>query len=136
MTPFRRMVFVGDHLPRQCGIATFTHGIHRAVAAARPDLDTGTIAMTAPGHRHDYPPCVLFDIREEVVADHARAAEFLSDIDTDLVCLQHEYGIFGGEAGGHIVELLSRLTMPVVTALHTVLAAPAPAQRLPLVPWP
>src|SRR5579863_2450588 len=110
MTPFRHLTFVGCHLPRQCGIATFTHDLHLAVATARPDLETGVVAMTAPGRRHDYPSSTQFEIREDVIGDYARAAEIIAATGTDLICLQHEYGIFGGEAGRHILELLSRVT--------------------------
>lgn len=129
MRPFEHLAFIGNHLPRQCGIATFTHDLRHAVATARPGLNASVVAMTAPGERHDYPACTSFEIREDIPGDYIRAASFLAAADTDLVCLQHEYGIFGGEAGGHIVDLLANLTMPVVTTLHTVLAAPTPAQR-------
>src|SRR5208283_1967235 len=112
MKLLRRVAFIGNHLPRRCGIATFTHDLHRAVATARPDLETGVVVLTAPGTRHDYPPCAQFEIREDVIGDYARAADYLAAAGTDLVCLQHEYGIFGGEAGTHVLELLSRLTMP------------------------
>ena len=129
MMHLRRIAFVGNHLPRQCGIATFTHDLHAAVRAARPELVTGVVAITASGHSHDYPPCVDFEIRESVAGDYSRSAISLAATATDLVCLQHEYGIFGGEAGSHILEFLDHSTMPVVTTLHTVLAEPTLAQR-------
>ena len=96
---------------------------------ARPDLETGVVAMTDPGRAYDYPQAVRFQIQDETIDDYVQAAEFLNNADFDVVSLQHEYGIFGGEAGGNIIELLSRLEMPVVTTLHTVLAKPTPAQR-------
>ena len=129
MSALRRVAFIGNHLPRRCGIATFTHDIHRAVSTARPDLETCVVAMTDPGHTYDYPPAVCFQIHDETIAEYVQAAEFLNNGHFDVVCLQHEYGIFGGEAGRHILELLSRLEMPIVTTLHTVLAAPTPVQR-------
>lgn len=129
MKSLQRVAFIGNHLPRRCGIATFTHDLHRAVAVARPDLETGVVAMTDPGRSYDYPPAVHFQIHDETIGEYIQAAEFLNDAGYDVVCLQHEYGIFGGEAGGHIVELLSRLDMPVVTTLHTVLPAPTQVQR-------
>ena len=125
----QRVAFIGNHLPRRCGIATFTHDLHRAVAAARPDLETCVVAMTDPGRTYDYPPAVRFEIRDEVIGDYVQAAEVLNRGGFDVVSLQHEYGIFGGEAGGNIVELLSRLQMPIVTTLHTVLPEPSPIQR-------
>lgn len=129
MSPLQRIAFIGNHLPRRCGIATFTHDLHRAVSIARPDLDTCVVAMTEPGCTYDYPPAVRFQIHDDTIGEYIQAAEFLNDARFDVVCLQHEYGIFGGEAGGNIIELLSRLEMPVVTTLHTVLPEPSAAQR-------
>ncbi len=85
--------------------------------------------MTDHGQTYDYPASVAFQVRDDSVEDYVRAAAFLNAGRFDVVCLQHEFGIFGGEAGAHILELLSRLTMPVVTTLHTVLAKPNAAQR-------
>jgi glycosyltransferase involved in cell wall biosynthesis len=129
MKPLQRVAFIGNHLPRRCGIGTFTHDLHNAVATARPDLDTCVVAMTNLGRIYDYPKAVRFQIRDEMIGDYIQAAEFLNNPGFDVVCLQHEYGIFGGEAGGNIVELLSRLEMPIVTTLHTVLAQPTPTQH-------
>ena len=123
MKPLQRVAFIGNHLPRRCGIATFTHDLHRAVSTARPDLETCVVAMTDPGRTYDYPPAVRFQIHDETIDEYVQAAEFLNNAGFDVVSLQHEYGIFGGEAGGNIIELLSRLEMPIVTTLHTVLAA-------------
>jgi glycosyltransferase involved in cell wall biosynthesis len=129
MSPIQRIAFIGNHLPRRCGIATFTHDLHRAVSLDRPELETGVVAMTDPGRSYDYPPAVRLQIHDDVIGEYVQAAEFLNNERFDVVCLQHEYGIFGGEAGRNIVELLSRLDMPVVTTLHTVLAQPTPVQR-------
>jgi glycosyltransferase involved in cell wall biosynthesis len=129
MKPIQRVAFIGNHLPRRCGIATFTHDLHRAVSAARPDLETCVVAMTDPGRTYDYPQAVRFQIHDEMIGDYVQAAEFLNNSRFDVACLQHEYGIFGGEAGSNIIELLSRLEMPVVTTLHTVLPQPTPVQR-------
>jgi glycosyltransferase involved in cell wall biosynthesis len=95
----------------------------------RPDLETCVVAMTNPGCSYDYPPAVRFQIREEVIDEYAQGAELLNNAGFDVVSLQHEYGIFGGQAGANIVDLLSRLEMPVVTTLHTVLAKPTPIQH-------
>ena len=85
--------------------------------------------MTDVDCTYDYPPAVRFEIHDETISDYVKAAEFLNGAGFDVVSLQHEYGIFGGEAGGNIIELLSRLEIPVVTTLHTVLAKPTRAQR-------
>jgi glycosyltransferase involved in cell wall biosynthesis len=129
MSPLRRVAFIGNHLPRRCGIATFTHDLHRAISMARPDLETCVVAMTNPGCTYDYPPEVRFQIREEMIREYAQGAALLNNAGFDVVSLQHEYGIFGGEAGGNINDLISRLEMRVVTTLHTVLANPTPVQH-------
>ncbi len=129
MKPLEGVAFIGNHLPRHCGIATFTYDLHQAVATYCPSMTTGVVAMTDPGASYDYPASVQFEIHDEAVGEYVEAAEFLNNAKFDVACLQHEYGIFGGEAGAHITELLSKLKMPVVTSLHTVLATPTPDQR-------
>ena len=129
MKLLQRLAFIGNHLPRRCGIATFTHDLHLAISTAEPGLETCVVAMTDPGRTYDYPPAVRLEIHDEKIEDYVQAAEFLNRGGFDVVSLQHEYGIFGGEAGGNIIELLSRLEMPIVTTLHTVLANPTPTQR-------
>lgn len=129
MRPLQRIAFIGNHPPRRCGIATFTHDLHLAVETASPELNSIVVAMTDRGGAYRYPRAVGFVIGDNMVADYTAAAEFLNRTETDVVCLQHEYGIFGGEAGGHIIELLSRLDMPIVTTLHTVLPEHTQVQR-------
>ena len=129
MTILRRVAFVGNHLPRRCGIATFTHDLHRAVATMAPGIDTCVVAMNDPSGAYDYPSPVRFQVRDDALSDYRRAATDLNNAGVDVVSLQHEFGIFGGEAGSHILELMSRLRMPIVTTLHTVLEVPSPAQR-------
>src|SRR5437879_2753786 len=129
MTPLRRIAVIGNSLPRRCGIATFTTDLQQAIATSRPNLETCIVAMTDHGQAYDYPPAVAFQIKDDNIEEYVRAADFLNAGRFDIVCLQHEFGIFGGEAGAHILELLSRLTMPVVTTLHTVLAKPTALQR-------
>lgn len=129
MTKIQRVAFVGNHLPRRCGIATFTHDLHRAVSETVPSLETFVVATTDPEFEYAYPQEVRFEIRQEMVRDYAQAADFLNVAGVDVVSLQHEYGIYGGPAGGDIVQLLSRLEMPVVTTLHTVLTEPTLDQR-------
>src|SRR5205823_8712126 len=119
----------GNHLPRRCGIATFTHDLHRAIATSRPNLEACVVAMTDHGRIYDYPSVVHYQVRDQTIEDYEKAAQFLNDAQFDVVSLQHEFGIFGGEAGGHIIALLSRLRMPVVTTLHTILPAPSPTQH-------
>jgi glycosyltransferase involved in cell wall biosynthesis len=129
MTPLRRIAVIGNSLPRRCGIATFTTDLQQAISTSRPNLDTCIVAMTDHGQTYEYPAAVAFEVKDDNIDAYARAADFLNAGRFDAVCLQHEFGIFGGEAGAHILVLLSRLTMPVVTTFHTVLAKPTDAQR-------
>jgi glycosyltransferase involved in cell wall biosynthesis len=112
-----------------CGIATFTDSLRRAVSKDNPHHEAFVVTMTETGAEFEYPREVLFKIREDVIRDYVQAAEFLNSADVDVVSLQHEYGIFGGEAGSNIVQLLSRLKSPIVTTLHTVLTEPTLMQR-------
>jgi glycosyltransferase involved in cell wall biosynthesis len=120
---------LGNHLPRQCGIATFTADLSGAIAAEHPELDCFVLAMNDPGRRHAYPPRVRFEIAESDLASYQRAADFLNVNTVDVVCVQHEYGIYGGKAGSHVLALLRELRMPIVTTLHTILSEPNPQQR-------
>jgi len=129
VTPLRRIAVIGNSLPRRCGIATFTTDLQRAISRSRPNLETCIVAMTDHGQAYDYPASVAFHVKDDAIEDYVRAADFLNAGRFDIACLQHEFGIFGGEAGASILELLSRLTMPVVTTLHTVLAKPTVGQR-------
>jgi glycosyltransferase involved in cell wall biosynthesis len=129
LTPLRHVAFVGNSLPRRCGIATFTTDLQQAIAKSRVSVDTAIVAMTDHGHTYEYPAAVRCQIKDEKLTEYVRAAEFLNAGQFQVVCLQHEFGIFGGEAGNHVIALLSRLTVPIVTTLHTVLAEPSPMQR-------
>jgi glycosyltransferase involved in cell wall biosynthesis len=124
-----RIAFVGNSLPRRCGIATFTNDIRRAVCDARPAIASGIVAMSDGTDRYGYPDFVVRQIAEGAVGDYAAAAAFLNRERYDVVSLQHEFGIFGGAAGGHVLALLEPLAMPVVTTFHTVLSEPSAAQR-------
>jgi len=129
VTPIRRIAFIGNSLPRRCGIATFTTDLQQAISNSSPRPETCIAAMTDHDQVYDYPSSVALQIRDDNLEDYLRAADFLNAGRFDTVCLQHEFGIFGGEAGAHILVLLLRLTMPVVTTFHTVLAEPTIAQR-------
>jgi glycosyltransferase involved in cell wall biosynthesis len=125
----RTIAMLGNHLPRQCGIATFTTHLGDAIASEFPGLDCFTLAMNDAGKRHAYPARVRFEIGESDVASYRRAADFLNVNAVDVLCVQHEYGIFGGRAGSHVLALLRELRMPIVTTLHTILAEPNQQQR-------
>ena len=117
----RKIAFVGDHLPRKCGIATFTADLLGAVALAYPQSQCLSVSVNDTLAGYEYPEVVRFEIEEQDLSSYLRAADFLNISNVDIVCLQHEFGIFGGPAGGHILAFLRELRMPVVTTLHTVL---------------
>jgi len=125
----RKIAFVGDYLPRKCGIATFTHDMYASVAGRFPDAQCFVVPVNDRPEGYDYPPEVRFEIEEQDLESYRRAADFLNFANTDVVCLQHEYGIYGGVAGSHILGLLRDLRMPVVTTFHTVLREPDVDQR-------
>ena len=125
----RKISFLGNFPPRQCGIATFTRDIRQAVADQRPDWSTPVLSVTDPGFRYDYPDVVRFELPEGNLSSYQRAADFINLSHTDLLCIQHEFGIFGGPSGSHLLTLLRRLRLPVVTTLHTVLQEPTSQQR-------
>ncbi len=125
----RKIAFVGDYLPRKCGIATFTHDMHASLAGRFPEAECFVVPVNDRPEGYGYPPEVRFEIDEQDLDSYLRAADFLNFANTDVVCLQHEYGIYGGVAGSHILGLLRDLRMPVVTTLHTVLREPDADQR-------
>ena len=127
-TSTTRVAFIGNSLPRRCGIATFTTDLQQAIAASGV-ADTAILAMTDCGRSYEYPATVALEIQENSLDDYVAASEYLNRGGFDVVSLQHEFGIFGGEAGSHVIALLARLEMPVVTTLHTVLSEPTEAQR-------
>lgn len=129
MTQLSRLAFIGNSLPRRCGIATFTTDLQQAISTSCADVETCIVAMTDHGHAYDYPSVVRLQVNDERIEDYMHAADFLNAGQFEVVSLQHEFGIFGGEAGDHIMALLSRLTMPIITTLHTVLSEPTPVQR-------
>ena len=124
-----RIAFIGNYLPRQCGIATFTTDLCTAVAAEYGSGRLFAIPVNDPDSSYQYPERVRTELAQEEFASYERAAEFLNFNGNDLVCMQHEYGIFGGVAGSHILGLLRKLKMPLVTTLHTVLREPDSNQR-------
>jgi len=124
-----RIAVIGNHLPRQCGIATFTTDLCNAIAAEYGAAQLSVVAINDGQSSYLYPERVRFEICEGDIASYREAAEFLNAGNVDLVCLQHEYGIFGGKSGNYIIELLKHLKMPVITTLHTVLREPNLDQR-------
>ncbi len=127
-----RIAFVGNYLPRECGIATFTTDLCNALTDEYGQGRLFAIPVNDPDSSYEYPEQVRLELAQEDLSSYERAAEFLNFNGNDLVCLQHEYGIFGGAAGRYILALLRKLKMPLVTTLHTVLREPDANQRIVL----
>ena len=120
----KRIAFLGDYMPRQCGIATFTTDICEAVARKFPLSECLVGAVNDRPEGYDYPPQVHFEIDEKELDSYRRAADYLNINNVEVVSVQHEFGIYGGPAGSHLLACLRDLHMPVVTTLHTVLREP------------
>jgi len=120
----RRVAVIGNYLPRQCGIATFTTDLCDALVAEYEELQVYALAVNDTETGYEYPARVRYELQEQDLASYLRAANYLDLSNIDLVCVQHEFGIFGGQAGSHILELLRELRMPIVTTLHTVFQEP------------
>ncbi len=122
------VAFVGTFGPRRCGIATFTADLASAVAGHDRRVEPMVLAVTEPSGQYQYPSEVKFEIRQNIQADYARAAEFVNFSDVRLVSIQHEHGIFGGDDGDYILEFVRALRVPAIVTLHTVLKHPSPNQ--------
>ncbi len=124
-----RIALVGSHTPRRCGIATFTADLADALTQALPRGDVLVAALNDEGRRYEYPSRVVHVIPDVDASAYRRTAHALDEAHVDCVSLQHEYGIFGGPAGSHVLALMRELQAPVVTTLHTLVPAPTAAQR-------
>jgi glycosyltransferase involved in cell wall biosynthesis len=124
-----RIAFIGNYLPRQCGIATFTTDLCEAIAKKYTNTTCIALPVNDVLAGYAYPSRVRFEITENDIDSYLRASDFLNINNVDLVSLQFEYGIFGGKAGSHILALMKRLRMPIITTLHTILKNPDPDQR-------
>jgi hypothetical protein len=125
-----RIAVIGNYLPRRCGIATFTTDLCAAISGEYGTARLLALPVNDTEEGYDYPARVRWSLTQDDAASYEEAAQFLNFNNIDMVCLQHEYGIFGGEAGSHILHLLRGLKMPVVSTLHTVLREPNPDQLL------
>jgi len=125
----KRVSFIGTYVPRRCGIATFSHDLLSALTATAPNTEWWSVAVNDAAEGYDYPPEVHFEIAQKTIADYRKAVDFLNMNQVDAVCLQHEFGIYGGSYGSYVLRPLENLRMPVVTTLHTVLREPNREQK-------
>lgn len=127
-TSIKKIAFLGDYLPRKCGIATFTADLYAAVATEYVDVQCQVIPVNDRADGYDYPAEVRYEIAEQDLSSYLQAADFLNITNVDVLCVQHEFGIYGGAAGSHVLALLHELNMPIVTTLHTILRNPDASQ--------
>ncbi len=123
------VVYVGTFVPRTCGIATFTNDLATSISQEMGGKPYRVVAITDRPEGYDYPPEVTFEVRQNVIRDYARAAEYLNGSSAQIISLQHEFGIYGGDAGKYLSVLLSHLKKPVITTVHTILDNPSPDYR-------
>jgi len=128
-----RIYFVGTYIPRQCGIATFTHDLAHAIGEEIGSAACQVVALNNRPEGYDYPPEVVFEISQNQIHDYRLAAEYINLSGEGIVCLQHEFGIFGGPQGTYITHFLKNLKKPVLTTLHTVLKEPTPEYHQALI---
>ncbi|HEX6994297.1 MAG TPA: glycosyltransferase family 4 protein [Gammaproteobacteria bacterium] len=123
-----RVAIIGSYVPRRCGIATFSADLAAAIAGTG-EAAVDVVAMNDRSDEYAYPDEVRFEIPQNVLDGYRNAADFLNMNLVDAVCVQHEFGLYGGADGAHLLKLLRQLRMPVITTLHTVLEKPSERQR-------
>src|SRR6478752_10139884 len=128
-----RIAFVGDYVPRKCGIATFTNDLCEAFSAEHPSTHCFVAAVNDRREGYPYPDRVRFEFQEKEIDSYRRAADFLNINNVDVLCVQHEFGIYGGPAGSHLLALLRDARMPIVTTLHTIQRESTSEQRVVMV---
>ena len=119
-----KVLFIGTYVPKECGIATFTSDLLNSVSGEYKDVHCEVIALNDPSETYNYPAEVVFQIERDKIEDYYRAADYINQSDADIVCLQHEFGLFGGDAGDYIYAILSGIDKPVITTMHTVIREP------------
>jgi len=119
-----KVLFIGTYVPKECGIATFTHDLLNSVYGEYNDVQCEVIALNNASETYNYPDEVVFQIERDKIEDYYRAADYINQSNADIVCLQHEFGLFGGSAGDYIFAILSGINKPVITTMHTIIREP------------
>ena len=125
----RHLALIGNFLPRQCGLATFTTDVWQAMRDRFPDVQVDVYAMDDHPGRYAYPPAVTGTIPQHDLSAYLSTARTIEASGAQAIWVQHEYGIYGGPAGEHLLSLLDRTTLPVIVTLHTVLEKPNADER-------
>jgi glycosyltransferase involved in cell wall biosynthesis len=124
-----KLALIGNFLPRQCGLATFTTDVYQALRDRFPDIQVDVYAMDDHPGRYDYPPAVVAAIPQNELSAYVSTARAIDASGAQAIWVQHEYGIYGGPAGEHLLALLDRTTLPVIVTLHTILEKPSADER-------
>jgi len=127
-----KAAIISTYPPRECGIATFTEDLIRAlpehIEGKAEEVPVFVVAMTDKEGAYAYPDIVKYSIRESHQKDYLKAADFIN-YSADICILQHEYGIFGGTSGVYILPLINRLKVPLLVTFHTVLRDPSFSEK-------
>ena len=126
--PFR-IVVIGNYAPEQCGLATFTTDLAESFTENIPDSLVKVVAMRETEEEITHDGHLLLEVVRNRLSDYAEAAHAIDDFKADMVCVQHEYGIFGGRSGEFLLNILRNIKAPIVTTLHTILLDPTDDQR-------
>jgi glycosyltransferase involved in cell wall biosynthesis len=123
------VIYVSSYIPRKCGIATYTKDLTNAINLLNSRSLAEILAVNRPQENIDYPWEAKFKITFDDLTTYLSAADYINQSHADVVSLQHEFGLFGGEAGEYIVPFVEKLERPLVATFHTVLAEPSPKER-------
>lgn len=124
-----RVIYVGSYIPRECGIATFTKDLTTAINVLNPLCLSEIMAIDENGMTRDYPWEVKYKIHQEELDSYLQAADYINQSSADVIHIQHEFGIFGGEFGKYIIPFMERVKKPIVTTFHTVLEEPGAERK-------
>src|SRR4030042_4164205 len=124
-----RVIYVSSYIPRKCGIATFTKDLTNAINVLNPYSLAEIMAINDNSNTYDYPWEVKFRIAQDDLKAYLSAAEYINNSSAELVCFQHEFGLFGGKNGEYAITFLEQIKKPIVTPFHTVPEKPTEAQR-------
>ncbi len=124
-----RAIYISSYIPRKCGIATFTKDLTSVINLLNPEALAEIVALTDPDSEYDYPWEVKFRIEQENANDYSEAAKYINQSSADVVCLQHEFGLFGGVSGDYILPMLDSIEKPIVSCFHTILPNPSDHQK-------
>jgi len=123
-----KVIYVSSYIPRKCGIATYTKDLTNDINQLNPFALAEIMALTKNGESIVYPWEVKFRINQDELSSFLNAADYINQSGSNIVCLQHEYGLFGGHCGEYILPFIEAIQKPIVTTFHTVIKEPSSDQ--------